>query len=242
MEKDMNDSILSRIKTPNELVEQQGAKLLIYGESGAGKTTSLKTAPGKTLVVSMESGLLSIKDADNLTAIEVKEASEIEEIAQMLENGTLDYDTVCLDSITEMSEILLSQEKAKSKDPRRAYGEVIEVMIKTMRRFRDLPIHVVFIAKQARERDESNGMFHYQPMMVGAKLPTQIPYFFDEVLVLRTFDDETKEGKKIVSRWFQTRVGQNYTAKDRSGKLEEFEATNLSDIINKLGFASGGAV
>ena len=59
----MNDSILSRIKTPNELVQQQGAKLLIYGASGAGKTTSLKTAPGKTLVVSMESGLLSIKDA-----------------------------------------------------------------------------------------------------------------------------------------------------------------------------------
>tara|TARA_Y100000593_G_C4153546_1_gene258292 strand:- start:209 stop:691 length:483 start_codon:yes stop_codon:yes gene_type:complete len=160
----------------------------------------------------------------------------------MLENGTLEYDTVCLDSITEMSEILLSQEKAKSKDPRRAYGEVIEVMIKTMRRFRDLPIHVVFIAKQARERDEATGMFHYQPMMVGAKLPTQIPYFFDEVLVLRTFDDETKEGNKIVSRWFQTRVGQNYIAKDRSGKLAEFEEPNLTNIINKLGFASGGAV
>ena len=238
----MSDSILSRIKTPNELVEQQGAKLLIYGASGAGKTTSLKTAPGKTLVVSMESGLLSIKDADNLTAIEVKEASEIEEIAQLLENGTLDYDTVCLDSITEMSEILLAQEKAKSKDPRRAYGEVIEVMIKTMRRFRDLPIHVVFIAKEAKERDEATGMFHYQPMMVGAKLPTQIPYFFDEVLCMRTFDDETEEGKKITSRWFQTRIGQNYTAKDRSGKLAEFEAPNLTDIINKLGFAPGGVL
>ena len=188
------------------------------------------------------SGLLSIKDADNLTAIEVKEASEIEEIAQLLENGTLDYDTVCLDSITEMSEILLAQEKAKSKDPRRAYGEVIEVMIKTMRRFRDLPIHVVFIAKEAKERDEATGMFHYQPMMVGAKLPTQIPYFFDEVLCMRTFDDETEEGKKITSRWFQTRIGQNYTAKDRSGKLAEFEAPNLTDIINKLGFAPGGVL
>ena len=233
----MNDKILNRIKSPNELVEQQGAKLLVYGESGVGKTTLCQTAPGKTLVVSMESGLLSIKDATNLTAIEVKEASEIEEIAQLLENGTLDYDTVCLDSVTEMSEILLSQEKAKTKDPRRAYGEVIEVMIKTMRRFRDLPLHVVFIAKQSRERDESSGMFHYQPMMVGAKLPTQIPYFFDEVLVMRSFEDETDEGKKVTSRWLQTRLGQGYVAKDRSGKLEEFESPNLTDIINKLGFA-----
>jgi phage nucleotide-binding protein len=237
----MNDSILNRIKTPNELVEQQGAKLLVYGESGVGKTTLCKTAPGKTLVVSMESGLLSIKDAPNLDAIEVKEASEIEQIAELLENKTLDYDTVCLDSVTEMAEILLSQEKAKSKDPRRAYGEVIEVMIKTMRRFRDLPMHVVFIAKQSRERDESSGMFHYQPMMVGAKLPTQIPYFFDEVLVLRTFDDENEEGKTVTSRWLQTKIGQNYIAKDRSGKLEGFESPDLATIINKLGFAGGAA-
>tara|TARA_R110002051_G_scaffold134390_2_gene207516 strand:+ start:2496 stop:3209 length:714 start_codon:yes stop_codon:yes gene_type:complete len=237
----MNDSILNRIKTPNELVEQQGAKLLVYGESGVGKTTLCQTAPGKTLVVSMESGLLSIKDAPNLDAIEVKEASEIEQIAELLENKTLDYDTVCLDSVTEMAEILLSQEKAKSKDPRRAYGEVIEVMIKTMRRFRDLPMHVVFIAKQSRERDESSGMFHYQPMMVGAKLPTQIPYFFDEVLVLRTFDDENEKGETVTSRWLQTKIGQNYIAKDRSGKLEGFESPDLATIINKLGFAGGAA-
>jgi phage nucleotide-binding protein len=237
----MNDSILNRIKTPNELVEQQGAKLLVYGESGVGKTTLCQTAPGKTLVVSMESGLLSIKDAPNLDAIEVKEAFEIEQIAELLENKTLDYDTVCLDSVTEMAEILLSQEKAKSKDPRRAYGEVIEVMIKTMRRFRDLPMHVVFIAKQSRERDESSGMFHYQPMMVGAKLPTQIPYFFDEVLVLRTFDDENEKGETVTSRWLQTKIGQNYIAKDRSGKLDELESPDLAIIINKLGFAGGAA-
>jgi len=237
----MNDSILNRIKTPNELVEQQGAKLLVYGESGVGKTTLCQTAPGKTLVVSMESGLLSIKDAPNLDAIEVKEAFEIEQIAELLENKTLDYDTVCLDSVTEMAEILLSQEKAKSKDPRRAYGEVIEVMIKTMRRFRDLPMHVVFIAKQSRDRDESSGMFHYQPRMVGAKLPTQIPYFFDEVLVLRTFDDENEKGKTVTSRWLQTKIGQNYIAKDRSGKLDELESPDLAIIINKLGFAGGAA-
>ena len=61
----------------------------------------------------MEAGLLSIKDAKNVTAIEVKEAAEIEEIAQLLESGKLDYDTVCLDSVTEMSEIVLANEFKK---------------------------------------------------------------------------------------------------------------------------------
>jgi phage nucleotide-binding protein len=228
--------IMNRIKSPSELVESQGAKLLVYGISGGGKTTLCQTVPGKTLVISMEAGLLSIKDAKNVTAIEVKEAAEIEEIAQLLESGKLDYDTVCLDSVTEMSEIVLANEFKKNKDPRKAYGEVIQIMTKTMRRFRDLPIHVVFIAKQQEVRDEATGMLHYQPMMVGAKLPTQIPYFFDEVLCLRTFDVEDDKGKKTTERWLQTTLGSNYIAKDRSGKLEPLEKPDLSLIINKLGF------
>tara|TARA_B100001287_G_scaffold133501_1_gene112397 strand:+ start:1465 stop:2172 length:708 start_codon:yes stop_codon:yes gene_type:complete len=232
-------NILDRIASPGDLVQMQGAKILVYGASGAGKTTLCATAPGKTLIISMEAGLLSIKDKDNVTAIEVKEASEIEEIAQLLESGKLDYDTVCLDSLTEMSEILLASEKARSKDPRRAYGEVIEVMTRTMRRFRDLKIHVIFVAKEDKIRDEQTGVFHHQPMMVGAKLPQQIPYFFDEVLALRTFTEENEEGKKIINRWLQTTIGDNYTAKDRSGKLETFEEPNLTHVINKLGFTLG---
>ena len=229
-------SISDRITDPNNLVEKQGAKLLIYGASGAGKTTACATAPGKTLIISMEAGLLSIKGAKNVDAIEVKEASDIEEIAAALEKGELDYDTVCLDSVTEMSEILLASEKLKSKDPRRAYGEVIEVMTRTMRRFRDLKVHVIFVAKEDKLRDEQTGAFHYQPMMVGAKLPVQIPYFFDEVLALRVIEDQDDEGATVKSRWLQTDVGQGYTAKDRSGKLEAFEQADLSNVITKLGF------
>ena len=232
-------NILDRIASPSDLVQMQGAKILVFVASGAGKTTLCATAPGKTLIISMEAGLLSIKDKDNVTAIEVKEASEIEEIAQLLESGKLDYDTVCLDSVTEMSEILLASEKARSKDPRRAYGEVIEVMTRTMRRFSDLKIHVIFVAKEDKIRDEQTGVFHHQPMMVGAKLPVQIPYFFDEVLALRTFTEENEEGKKIINRWLQTTIGDNYTAKDRSGKLETFEEPNLTHVINKLGFTIG---
>jgi hypothetical protein len=112
-------------------------------------------------------------------------------------------------------------------------------MTRTMRRFRDLKMHVIFVAKEDKLRDESTGMFHYQPMMVGAKLPTQIPYFFDEVLCLRTFTEENEEGKKVTNRWLQTILGDNYIAKDRSGKLDSFEEPNLTYIINKLGFTKG---
>jgi len=77
-------------------------------------------------------------------------------------------------------------------------------------------------------------------MMVGAKLPVQIHYIFDEFLVLRIFEEENEEGKKVTNRWLQTTLGANYTAKDRSGKLDTFEEPNLTHVINKLGFNTGG--
>ena len=49
-----------------------------------------------------------------------------------------------------------------------------------------------------------------------------------------------EEGKKVTNRWLQTTIGDNYIAKDRSGKLDSFEEPNLSYVINKLGFTTKG--
>ena len=58
--------------------------------------------PCNVLVISAEAGLLSIKDCKNVESIEVKEASEVMEIHGLLASGELQYDTVCLDSISEI--------------------------------------------------------------------------------------------------------------------------------------------
>jgi DNA replication protein DnaC len=40
-------SLKDKIKTPDKLVDQQGAKILIYGQAGAGKTFATQSMPGK---------------------------------------------------------------------------------------------------------------------------------------------------------------------------------------------------
>ena len=52
------------------------------------------------------------------------------------------------------------------------------------------------------------------------------------------FDGQDDDGNAIAARWLQTRIGQGYTAKDRSGKLEAFEDPNLTALIEKLGFSN----
>ena len=226
--------IQSRIVSPQKLVQDQGAKILVYGMAGAGKTTLAKTCPGKVLVISAEAGLLSIKDANNVEAIEVKEASEVMELYDALKPGKLQYDTVCLDSVSEISEILLTWEKSRSKDPRMAYGNVQESVTNLMRAFRDLNMHVLFLCKEDIVNDD--GILRHAPKMVGTKLGESITYFFDEVLALRIIEDQDEDGKNVQTRWLQTTFGQGYKAKDRSGKLESFEKPDVSALIKKLGF------
>lgn len=228
-------SFKDRIVTPDTLVKQQGVKILVYGAAGAGKTTLCGTAPGKKLMIDMESGLLSVKDQTDIDVIQVKEAKEIIEICEALKNKELVYDTVCLDSISEMSEILLNFEKARHKDPRMAYGNVQETCTNVMRAYRDLHMHVVFVSKMERVAEPTPS---FEPKMVGSKLGQSITYFFDEVLALRVIEEQDEDGTVVRNRWIQTDVGQGYTAKDRSGKLEGFEEPNLSKIIDKLGFSS----
>ena len=232
----MENDITSRIVSPADAVQDQGAKILVYGMAGAGKTFLARTAPGKVLVISAEAGLLSIRDAQNVEAIEVKSAAEVVEVYEALRSGKLQYDTVCLDSISEISELLLQAEKAKHKDARKAYGEVQESVTNVMRAFRDLQMHVMFICKE--DKVNNDGTFEQAPKMVGTKLGQSITYFFDEVLALRVIEDTDEEGNPVQARWLQTRIGQGYVAKDRSGKLEAFEEPNLTKLIEKLGFAT----
>ena len=224
-----------RIVSPQKLVQNQVAKILVYGMAGAGKTTLAKTCPGRVLVISAEAGLLAIKDADNVDAIEVKEASEVMELHDALKSGELQYDTVCLDSVSEISEILLNWEKSRSKDPRMAYGNVQDSVGNLMRAFRDLHMHVLFLCKEAVINDD--GVLRHAPKMVGQQLGETVTYFFDEVLALRIIEDQDEEGRNTRNRWLQTVYGQGYKAKDRSGKLDDFERPDISALIEKLGFS-----
>jgi hypothetical protein len=190
--------------------------------------------PGRVLVISAEAGLLSIKDAPNVSAIEVSNYDDLREVYAALKSGELDYDSVCLDSVSEISEILLVHEKGRNKDGRMAYQNVSEAVTSLMRSFRDLDMHVLFLCKEGKENND--GVFIFGPKMASKPLGDAITYFFDEVLALRVIEDQDDDGNPVAARWLQTRIGQGYTAKDRSGKLEAFEEPNLTALIQKLGF------
>lgn len=233
--------------TTSQINAQQGVKMLVYAGSGEGKTVLCATAP-KPVVISAESGLLSLNKSNlerlfgvnrpgityDLPVLEVKTVEQLSAVYSMFANdpnARTFCSTICLDSISEIAEVVLANAKRQVKDPRQAYGEVIEKTLELVRKFRDIPgYHVYMSAKMELMKDEASGLVMYMPSMPGSKLGQQLPYYFDEVFRLGT--NKTPQGQKY--RFLQTDKDLQYIAKDRSGRLDEMEMPDLTNIISKI--------
>lgn len=212
-------------------VHTNGVKLLVYGQSGAGKTSLIPTLPNP-IVLSAEGGLLSIRDA-NVPYIEVGSMSDIQEAYEWLTKSeeAKQFDSVALDSISEIAEVVLNYERKQTKDPRQAYGAMAEQVSDLIRAFRDLSgKNVYFSAKLDKSQDEMGRML-YAPSMPGNKTGQSLPFFFDEVLALRI----EKDADGNIQRALMCESDGLWVAKDRSGKLSNWEAPDLGAIITKIG-------
>lgn len=204
-------------------------KVLVHGGAGAGKTRLCATTGGTPLIISAEAGLLSLRQ-ENLDVVEIKNMNDLKDVYQYLTTDDK-YDWVCIDSISEIAEVVLAAEKSKTNDPRKAYMEMQEVVTKMIRSFRDLNKNVYMSAKQEKIKDEATGGMFYAPSAPGTKISASLPYFFDEVFALQTWKDpETGELKRA----FQTQRDAQYEAKDRSGALDFAELPDLSVVYNKI--------
>jgi len=205
-------------------------KVLVYGASGAGKTTLIPSLPAP-VVLSAEAGLLSIRGAD-VPYIEIATMEDLREAYMWLcdSDEAKQFQSVAIDSLSEIAEVVLSSEKKIAKDPRQAYGAMQDQMGELIRAFRDLPNrHVYMSAKVERSQDEQ-GRLLYAPSMPGNKTGQALPYFFDEVLALRCEPDA--EGNP--QRALMTDSDGVWLAKDRSGKLDIYEPADLGVVIRKI--------
>lgn len=208
-----------------------GVKALVYGEAGSGKTSLIASAPSPILI-SAEAGLLSLRNMD-IPVIIVHSIDELNDAYNWCKTSeeSRQYETVGLDSITEIAEVVLATAKLLAKDPRQAYGEMQEKMTTLVKAFRDLEgKHVYMSAKMEPMKDDMTGIVKYSPAMPGTKLGPQLPYLFDEVFRLGV--GKADDGSMF--RFLQTAPDLQYVAKDRSGSLDAWEQPDLTAIITKI--------
>ena len=230
----------------HSLAATQGVKCLVYGRSGMGKTSLCATAPAP-VIISSESGLLSLRKDNiermygvntqgityDIPVIPINNVQDLIEAEQWARTSpeAQQFQTICIDSITEIAEVVLNNAKAQCKDPRQAYGELIEKMQSVIKSFRDLSgKHVYMAAKEERAKDEITGATLGVPSMPGSKLGPSLPYYFDEVFHLGLAS--TPDGTRY--HYLRTAPDFSNDAKDRSGALDELEYPHLGHVFNKI--------
>ena len=207
-----------------------GIKCCIYGGAGAGKTYLLSTAPNP-VILNAESGVVTLKPF-NLPIIDIRSEEDLYGVYGWVAGSeeAKQFETICLDSMSDIAEKILDSEKKKNADQRKAYGNTQDKVLAYTRMFRDLPrFNFVATYKMERLQDES-GRLLYFPTVPSTKLAQSIPYMYDLVFPLIKCTAEDKSEYRVL----QTQRDDMYEAKARTNLLAKYEPPNLTYIFNKI--------
>ncbi len=165
--------------------------MLLWGESGCGKTTLACTAPGKKLLVLFDpDGAASVKSASDVKVLDTTLASVSDIFSQIksskpfgLTEVIQEYDTLIIDSLTKVSDLCLWQianlSLAKGATPDNptiaGYGmrnrmvmNFIDNMIKLTQMHNK---HLILITHEGAAEKNDSGSVISVGMMLGGQLP-----------------------------------------------------------------------
>ena len=241
------------ISAEERLKQQTGVKMAIFGQYGIGKTSLLRTISEPTLCLDFEAGLLAVQDWSG-DSISIRTWEDARDIACLIGGinpasksvyGQKHFDSVkfkCIfiDSITIASKLCLAwcknqpeafSERSGKPDVRGAYGLLASEMSAWLNQFQHIPDKdVVFVGLLDQKTDDFNKT-SWAPQIEGSKTTIELPGILDEVISMVPYKDESGELERKFVCTTLNRGG--FPAKDRSGKLSEFEETDLEKLFDK---------
>lgn len=233
----------SNLKPAGQLAQRFGVKALMYGQPGTGKTPMLNSAP-RPVLLATEPGLLSMRGSQ----LPTWEAYNPAAIAEFFEwffesNEVRNFDTLAIDSGSQLAEIILAEEQRKQKDGRKAYGEMSRRCMEYFDGLYFMPNkNIVLNCKQMKAevgkqlvKADAGGFvvemtYQAQPFFPGNDLNIKVPHRYDEILYVgkATVPGQPKEVVAI-----RTQGTTEILARDRSGRLAELEPPDLTALFAK---------
>ena len=180
-------------------------KVLLYGESGAGKSYLSVTAPKPLVLLTEMNGQASIMHSNpNSDIIHVSSDILLGDVLKDIESNPDNwkkYDTIVIDSLTEVQRLIKDRITNRGSKQMRLqdWGLLADTMRRLMSRIRALQKSVVCICLLEAQIDEETGTRHYKPAFEGKKTSGEIAQYFNAVGFLYTAQQQTKEGDDLVT-------------------------------------------
>lgn len=206
-------------------------KILVYGRNGSQKTRFAATGP-KTLIIDVdEQGTKSARKFKGGMVYPAKRWQEIVWAYWYLKASDHSYETVAIDTITAMQNVCMKQvlresvDRDPNKDPKTAsqrdWGKLAQLMKEQLLNFRNLPMHVVFVAQERVVDDPDSETTERVPDLSPGSRATATACVD---IIGRMYQREVRgtKNKKEVSIWEpRMLVGphEEFTTKDRTGVL-----------------------
>lgn len=219
---------MSDLQSSGAMAQQYGVKAIVYGPPGSAKTPSVATAPAPVLLAA-EPGMLSMKGT-NIATYEAQTWAKIKEFFEWVHgsNESRQFQTVAVDSVSQICEIHLRDNPKKHSHGLQKYGAMAEDVYDILHKLYYMKErHIYLICKQAVERTDASTKV--RPYFPGNDLDIKVPHLFDEILHL---DNHIVPGVGP-TRAFHCFNGIGAMCRDRSGKLQEYEPPNVSALFAK---------
>lgn len=237
---------MPKIISSTKITHEGGVKMAIHSAAGVGKTILTATLK-KPLIILTEVGGAESLNKDKIKEIYGKDAvstnipivpsysvADFEEaLAEYLNDDR--FDTIVIDSVSELSKLLLKEITPKHKNKLQAYGEMAEHIDDLIRGLNKEEKNIVYlfhsVAQETYDEDGEPSSTVVVPSFEGQKMRTEFPFLNGNIFCLLI--DYGDDGEP--QRFLRTRQGDTiYYAKNRNGMLDELEPPHLQKLINKL--------